>query len=112
MTGLTRARSLGTFFVLCVVICCFTLKKVGPIKHFVMLLYVALCYDRRIVDGTAELAGELKLLLNTINQLVEIQILVEKKSIFRWGDFFFFGVVPPVRHLGLKAPAKSAGTGR
>lgn len=93
---------------LCLLCCNLLLhiEKVGPIKHFVMLLYVALCYDRRIVGGTVELANEN--FNYTINQLVEIQILVEKEY-FWMGRNFFFGVVPPVHHLGLKTPAKSAG---
>lgn len=60
------------------------------------------------MDGTAESANELKLLLKTVNQLVEIQILVEKR-VFLDGENIFFGVVPPVHHLGLKTPTKSAG---
>lgn len=59
-------------------------------KALCCVVYVALCYGCRIVDGTAESANELKLLLKTVNQLVEIQILVEKKSIFRWGEYFFW----------------------
>lgn len=61
-----------------------------------MLLYVALCYGRRIVDGTVELANELKLLVNTINQLVEIQILVEKRV------FYFFGRGTTCASLGTR----------